>query len=105
MKLSGIFEVLFGRTYAVLFFGLATHTGMDTIRTMSASELLKHVKSLSPGKGGFRRAVRAMAEASSGRSGPTPGTSTGLTSKPARRVSGGRILPNLVLMERDEAAF
>jgi hypothetical protein len=74
---------------------------------MSASELLKHVKSLSPGqRRKFLRAVRAMAEVSSGRSRPSarhidwPDVEAR-----ARRVSSGRILPNLVLMERDEAAF
>ena len=74
---------------------------------MSATELLKRVKAMpAREREKFLRAVLTLEE--------KPSAHTGRKSKRvkwpdvearARRIFGGRVLPNLVLLEREEAAF
>jgi len=74
---------------------------------MSATELLKQVRALPPReRQKFLRAIRSLED----------GTTTEAKDKAkpikwpdvearARRIFGDRVLPNLVLLERDAAAF
>jgi hypothetical protein len=75
---------------------------------MSASELLKHVKAMpARERKKFFRAVLAMNEHRVSARSVMPNRRVKWPDVEARakRNSGGRMLPNLVLMEREEAAF
>jgi hypothetical protein len=75
---------------------------------MSAAELLKHVKAMpARERQRFLRAVLAMQKRESS---AKTGTRDRRVKWPdvearARRNSGGRLLPNLVLLQREDAAF
>ncbi|MEK6406475.1 MAG: hypothetical protein AABN34_05885 [Acidobacteriota bacterium] len=74
---------------------------------MSTGELIKQVKALPPReRRKFLSAVLALEEDQSAR----PATNTKPVKWPdvearAKRIFGNRILPNLVLLEREEEAF
>jgi hypothetical protein len=73
---------------------------------MRRSELLEKVKSLVPvQRRKFIRELLAMDQVT-----PKPRSTRGRVAWPdvearACRISGGRVLPNLVLMEREESSF
>ncbi len=87
--------------------GLSRSSAWDTIEIMSALELLKEVKALSAKeRQEFLRKVVAIKQQAPAR----PGSRARRVNWPdvearARRNSGGKLLPNLVLMQREDAAY
>ncbi len=74
---------------------------------MSAMELLRHFKALSPReREKFVLAVLTLVEDAPARpKKPTRRVKWPDVEARAKRIFGERVLPNLVLLERDEAAF
>ena len=74
---------------------------------MSAIELLKHVKALpARERRKFVQAVLALEEETTGRAGgKAKRVKWPDVEARARRIFGERVLPNLVMLEREETAF